>query len=139
MRIARAQLAQHRDEQVAHQGINLVNEQDRGLAGPAAPTVEEFAQRGRAQVDQVTHDGIRAVVAQGQPRLAAHLLQQRGHAFIDPLAIALRHFEVDVQAAVAALRVQVVAQRQQRGSLAGLPGRMQHEVLLLTDQAQDVS
>ena len=78
------------------------------------------------------------LVAQRHARLVRQLGEHGAHAFGHVLAHRLTVFDIGVQAAeVARLpAVQQVAQRQQRGGLAGLPRRVQHEVLLVADQAE---
>ncbi|WP_343410341.1 hypothetical protein [Candidatus Amarolinea dominans] len=45
---------------------------------------------------------------------------------------------VDIETAIAASRVEVIAQGQQQARLAHLPRRVQHEVFFLGDQGQNL-
>ena len=138
--VAAAQLPQHCQEGVAYQGVDLVDKQHQRLAVGGGPATQRQVQRatGSGAVHGVAADALQGIVAQRQARPERKLGQYGAHALRHVVAHRLTRLDVGVHAAELALRaaVQQIAQRQQRRGLAGLPRRVQHEVLLVPDQAE---
>ena len=137
--VAGAELAQHREQGVADQRVDLVDQQHQRRRVRYAPAGEQYLQcvfRPRLRQD-VRPNTVRVVVAQ-QQRTLRQITQDGANA---PRHIIARHlggFDVHVHAPeIAALAaVEQVAQGDQGGGLAGLARRVQHEVALGTNQAQ---
>ena len=82
---------------------------------------------------------VRGLVTQGPARPARELAQHGAHRPRRVIASSLANLEVGVYAAPVARRagVQEIAERQQRRRLAGLARRVQYEVPLVANQAED--
>ena len=138
--VAAAQLPQHRQQGVAHQRVDLVDQQHQRLAVGRGPATQRHAQCATwpGAVQGLAADTLQRVVAQRQTRPERKLGQYGAHTFRHVLAHRLACLDVGVHAAKVALRaaVQQIPQHQQRRGLAGLSRRVQHEVLLVPDQAE---
>ena len=138
--VAGAQLPQHRQQGVAHQRVDLVDQQHQRLAVGSGPATQRQVQCATwsGAVQSLAADTLQRVVAQRQARPERELGQYGAHGFRHVLAHRLARLDVGVHAAEVALRavVQQIPQRQQRRGLAGLSRRMQHEVLLVPDQTE---
>ena len=138
--VAAAQLPQHRQQGVAHQRVDLVDQQHQRLAVGSGPATQRHAQGATwsGAVHGLATDTLQRVVAQRQTRPERKLGQYGAQAFRHVLAHRLACLDVGVHAAEVALRavVQQVAQFQQRRGLAGLSRCVQHEVFLVPDQAE---
>jgi hypothetical protein len=140
LRVARAQLAQQRDQRVADQGVHLVEEQDQGLR--ALPP-QRFSRplstpsgpyRGQtASVHSNRRSSPSVELGRGRNRPA-----DRAHAAGDVLAGGLGRFQIGIDGPITPLVVEPLHQRQQTGGLAGLARGVQQEILLLLDQPQDL-
>ena len=138
--VPRAQLAQHRQQGVAHQRVDLIDQQHQRTRIGHAPAQQRLAQ-GLSRPYPLQHprpELIQRLVTQRHARLERQFGKHGAHALGHVLPHCLAVLDVGVHAAEVALRaaVQQVAQRQQRGGLAGLPRRMQHEVFLFADQTE---
>ena len=136
-----AKLAQHREQGVAHQRVDLVDQQHQRRRVRFAPAGEErpkgvFRPRLR---QHVRPDPVGIVVAR-LPRPRGQAAQDGAHAPLHVVTRHLRRFDVRAHAAeVAGLAaVEQVAQGDQGRRLARLPRRVQHEVALRPNQAQQL-
>ena len=125
--VAGAQLAQHREQGVAHQRIDLVHQQHQRRGVGHAPMLDDIAQRVvgfRCRETVLPRLAQRFVAQQRSPR--RHHAENGANARRHVVARHLRHLHVDVDAAVVArlAAVQQVAQSDEGGGLAGLPRRM---------------
>ncbi|MCY4637308.1 MAG: hypothetical protein OXG04_22885 [Acidobacteria bacterium] len=135
-----AELPQHGQQGVAHQRVDLVDQQhERPRVGlrPAGEHVDQRAVRALG-LQCGAAEAVRGLVTQRDARPAGQFAEHRPHRPRRVLARRLPDLEVRVDAAVVAggAAVQEVAQRQQGRRLARLPRRMQHEVLLAADEVQ---
>ena len=141
--VARSQLPQHGDQRVAHERVDLVDEEDEGARVGGGPAREEGPER-TVRVGggvQRARDRRDRFVAQGDLRLVLDGVQNVLDRFTHLLPRGLRGLHVDVHAAVVAdgSAVQQVAQGEQRRGLAGLAGRVQHEVARLAHQGEHLA
>ena len=138
--VARPELAQHRQQGVADQGVDLVDQEDQGPGiglGPPAQPLAEGA--GRTCLRQEPRPfPVEKIVSQRRPPPRREFRQNGTHGLLDVLAHGLPGFEIGVHAPVVArlAAVQQILQCQQGGGLAGLPGRVQHEVALVPDEGE---
>ena len=86
-------------------------------------------------VENLSPNGVHEQIVQDEFRRQRQLAQDGLHRRRHVLPCALTDLDVDVDRAVLPSGVQFVLQRQQDRGLAGLTGRVQDEVLLLTDEA----
>ena len=138
--VARSQLAQHREQRIAHQRVDLVDEQHRRPRVGLRPAAQRLA-KGAVRTGRREDGGpgfVEGAVLERRPHPGCQLAQDGAHRLFHVLARGLGGLDVHVRAAVPAAAVELVPQRQQRGGLAGLPGRMQDEVHLLPDEPQDL-
>ena len=138
--VAGAELAQHREQGVADQRVDLVHQQHQRRRVRHAPAGEQPLQCVvRPRLGQnVRPDPVRVVVAQ-QQRALRQVTQNGADA---PRRVVPRHLtdlDVHVHAAEIAgfAAVEKVAQGDQGGSLARLPRRVQREVALGPNQVQE--
>ena len=138
--VAGAQLAQHRDEGIADQRVDLVDEQDQRPRIGFGPARQYLAQRphGPGQLQGAGDKRLERTVAKRDARLPAQLVEEGAHGHADVLAGGLAFLEVHVDAAVLAAAVEEVPEGQQRRGLAGLARRAQHEVALGPYQTEDL-
>ena len=140
--VAGAQLPQHGQQGVAHQRVDLVDQQHQRSRVGHAPTQQRVPQC-LTRPHSLQHSGpevLQRVVAQGHACLQRQFGEHGAHALRHVLAHRLAILDVRVHAPVVAgmSTVQQVAQREQRRGLAGLPRRVQHEVLLVLHEAEHV-
>ena len=137
--VAGAELPQHGQQRVAHQRVDFVEEQHDGRFVRLRPTRQRLAQsRARPVLRQnVRPHPIQQFVLEGGSGAGGQLAENGAHGRLHVLPHGLGAFHVGVHAPKAAFRptIQHVAQRQQRGGLAGLPRRMENEVFLLPNQS----
>ena len=139
--VAGAQLAQHRDQAVADERVDLVDEQHQrprvGLA--PAPQRRREGAVGAGGLEDAGPALVHEPVAQ-HLRLVGQFAEDGPHGAPHVLARRLGGLDIGVDAAKLARRaaVEQVAQRQQDGGLAGLPRRLQHEIAPAPDQPQDL-
>ena len=136
LRVARAQLPQHREQGVADQRVDFVDQQHQRPGFRRRPPGQALLQghvrtrrRQRRQRRFPQTFVLRRQRQRGQdgPHRPRHVLARR-----------LADLHVHVHAAQRAGRVDRVAQRQEGGGLAGLARRAQDEVLPLPDEPQHV-
>ena len=134
--IAGAKL-QHRQQRIAHQRVDLVDQQHQRSRRRLRPTRKRFAQcLVRSDPRQkVRPDVVQKAVVQRRPRLRRQPCEHRAHGPLHVVARGAGGFDGNVQAPVSPA-VQHIGQRQQRRCLAGLARRMEHEVLLVAHQAE---
>ncbi len=138
--IAGSQLAQHCDQGVADQRVDLVEQEHQGQRIVLRPTGQNLDQR-PVPARLCKHpgpEGFHVGVAQRGARLRSKFAEDRSHGRIDILACGLGQLDVEVERAILARLVQVVHQGQQVGRLAHLTRGVQDEILLLCNQAQDL-
>ena len=140
--VAGAQLAQHREQGVAHQRVDLVDQQHQRRRVRQAPLGQQFLQ-GVAGTGLLEHAGPSAFgeIVAHETRSARQAAQDGTHAFRHVVVRHLAAFHVHVHAAVVArfAAVQEVAQSDEGGGFAGLPGGVEYEVALVLDQVQDLA
>ena len=123
--VAGAQLPQHRDQGVADQRVDFVDQQHQGRGVGLRPPCQHFLQRAcRAGLLQDARpQGRQRLVAERPARAPRQLCEDGAHRLCLVFARRLSRLHVDVHATIVALgsAVQQVAQRQQRRGLAGLP------------------
>lgn len=139
-RVTGAQLAQQRDEGVADQGVDLVEQQHQRLVELGAPAGQKALQGrgGRAVGEHVTRQGCRGAVAPEDSRPTRDRRHDDLHRPLDILAQRLGRLEVGIDGTILAPRIEHIGQCQQTGGLAGLSRGMEQKVLLLGDQIQDL-
>ena len=141
--VSRPKLSQHRQQRIAHQGIDLVDEQHQGSRIGLRPTAQDLLERaiGSKAVEDVEPDPVHEVVPECEPGPGGQLAEDRAHRPLGVFAPGLSGLDVRVYAAVVTrdTAVQQVLQRQQHGSLACLTRRMQNEVALVADQREHVA
>ena len=138
--IAGPELAQHRDQGVADQRVDLVDQQHQGPRVGPAPAGQRGAEGGVAESRQdVGPDPVQEPVALEEGAVA-HLAEDDAHGAFHVLPHGLGRLDVHVHAAVVARAagLEQVPQREQGGGLARLARRVQHEVALLRDQRQEL-
>ena len=138
--VAGAELAQHRDQGVADQRVDLVDQQHQGLGVRLAPAGQRGAEGAVAESRQdVGPDPVQESVAL-EERAVAHLAEDDAHGALHVFAHRLGRLDVHVHAAVVArgAGLEEVPQREQGGGLAGLARRVQHEVAFAPDQLQNL-
>ena len=139
--VAGPQLSEHRDQSVADERVDLVDEQhQRGRIG-FAPAGQRLAEGGmRAGFRQDVGPAFVQERITLYARTRGNLIQDSAYGVSHLFARGLSGLDVHVHAAeVASLAaVQQVPEREQGGGLARLPGRVQHEVTLGLDQPQDL-
>ena len=138
--IAGAQLAQQRDERVAHQRVDLVQQQDQRLLQLLAPVGQkefEHGPWGRSGQD-LLHQGHRAAVAYQSRAERAILVIRVAIPWSTFSAPGLRRFDVGVDGVVLSGLVQIGGKGQQTGGLACLARGVEQEVLLLRDKRHHV-
>ena len=137
--VAGAQLPQHCKERIAHQRVDLVDQQDKrpfALARPASqrdPERAVSAPLGEHRRPRPRKEVVSQRVAGLFGQLVENGADRRFHVFSG----SHRALDVDVDATMAALGVQQVAEGEERGGLPGLPGRVEDEVVLGVDQLPD--
>ena len=137
--VPRPQLPQHRQQRVADQHVDLVDQQhERRRIGlrPARQRLQQHLVRAVLR-QQLAIDTLQEPVARRQPRPRRQPAQHRAHRLSDVFAGRLRHLDVDVHAP-AALGVQPFPQRQQGRRLPRLAGRVQHEVAFVADEPKQL-
>jgi hypothetical protein len=138
--IAGAQLAQQRDEGVAHQGVHLVEQQHQGLRAVPAPVLQQVHQSvpgrhlGTGLVTPCARLRLLSIVGRG----AADGPADGGHAPRNVRARRLGDLQVGVDGATAIALVQVRHQRRQAAGLAGLARGVEQEVLPARDHVEHV-
>ena len=138
--VAGPELAQHRDQGVADQRVDLVDQQHQGLRVGLAPAGQRGSEGTVAESRQdIGPDPVQKPVAL-EERAVAHLAENDAHGAPHVFAHRLGRFDVHVHAAVVARAagLEQVPQREQGGGLARLARRVQHEVALLRDQRQEL-
>ena len=139
--VACPELPQHGNEGVAHQRVDLVDQQHEGTPIGRRPAGQGLAERagGPGPGQDAGPDPVEESVAQRRARAGRHLVQDGPHRLLQILARGLGGFDVGIDAAQAARAavVEQIPQRQQDGRLARLAGRVEHEVALLADELQD--
>jgi hypothetical protein len=140
LRVAGAQLAQQRDQGVADQGVDLVEQQHRRARIGRGPELQQATQAvlGRHAGAAVVAPGIKALVIEVEPCGAPEHAADGRHPAPDVLARGLRRFDVGVDGPIAALAIEPLHQRQHAGGLAGLARGVQQEIFFLLDHRQDV-
>ena len=130
--VAGAELAQHRQQGVAHQRVDLIHQQHQRRGIGQAPLDQQLLQRGVGArlLQDAGPDAARKVIAQ-QSGARGHAAEDGAHGARGIVARYLAHLDVDLHAAVVPGRaaVEQLAQRDQRRGLAALARRAQHEVL----------
>ena len=129
--VAGAQLAQHGEQGVAHQGVDLVHQQHQRRRVRQAPSGERPPQGVvRARLGQNVRPHFLRIVVAEQLGAQGQAAEDRAHAFLHVVAGHLADFHVHVDATEAAGTlargraigaVQEVAQGDEGGGLAGLP------------------
>ena len=138
--VAGTELAQHREQGVTDQRVDLVHQQHQRHRVRHAPAGEHLPQGvvGARPGERVRPDTFQGVVAE---QLGAHgqAAQDGAHALRHVVARHLGDLHVHVHAAeVAGLSaVEQVTQGDEGGGLAGLARRVQHEVLLGPNQGKE--
>ena len=139
--VAGPELAQHGDQRVAHQGIDLVNQEHERRPVGLGPAAQYLAQRAvRAEfVKESGPDLAGQRISQRQTRPGSQLPENRPHRAGRVLPCRLAHLHVEVDAAILPhlAAVQQVPQREQDGGLARLPRRMKDEVALVAHEFAD--
>ena len=139
-RVAGPQLAQHGQQGVAYQRVDLVDQKHQRFRVRPAPAGQGFPER-IVRAGVVQHGRPRVVqepVIEGVARFRSQCAENGAHRRAHVLPRGLADLDVDVHAAEIAARVQLVPQRQQRRRLARLAGRVQHEVLPLPHEQQEI-
>ena len=135
-----AKLPQRRNQRVPHQRVDLVDQQHHRTGVGGGPAHEELRERavGLRNRDQGLRDLGRRRASGDAVRFERDHLEYGTHGGAHILAGRLSGLHVCVQAPVLApgAAVQQVAQRQQRRRLAGLPGRVEHDVSPAADELQ---
>ena len=139
--VAGPELAQHRDQGVADQGVDLVDEQHQGPRVGHAPARQHVPQSvfGAGCRKDVGPDLVQEPVTQ-QARPGGQRAQHGTNGPPHVLARRLGALDVHVHATEVARvpAVQQVPQREQGGGLAGLARGMEHEVPLVADAPEHV-
>ena len=132
VRVAGAELAQHREQGVADEGVDLVDDEHQRLRARCGPAGQGLPQRlartGRIE-DAEPRPGDEPVV---ESQCAQDGADGRSHVLASGLA------DLDVDAAQYTIRVQRVAESKQRRGLSGLARCVQDEVLVLPDEQQEL-
>ena len=141
--VPRAQLAQHRQEGVAHQRVDLVDEQHqrpRIRLGPATQHLAQGASRSRSRQNARPYF-LEEIVTQRRTRPGRQLIQDGAHRLLHVFAGGLPGLDVRVHAAIVALgaAVEQIPQRQKSGGLARLARRVEDEVPLVADEAEHIA
>jgi hypothetical protein len=138
--IARADLAQQRNQGVADQRVHFVEQQHDGARGASGPLLQHTAHPvgGAGGLQHLASHLAGRFVAPMQTGRTGQGAHDGRHALGHVAARGLRGFDVHIQRAVGGLRVQVLHQRQQAGGFAGLARRVQHEIAFVGNQAFDV-
>ena len=138
--IAGAQLAQQGDQGIADECIDFVQHEHQGSVQHLAPTREKGAQC--ASVGSVVQHSTRQLgrrgIAGDETRPARNIRHHDGHGLRHILAQRLGRLDVGVDGQIISPPVEVIGQRQQARSLAGLPRGVEQEVFLLRDERQHV-
>ena len=138
--VAGPELTQHRDQGIADQRVDLVDQQHQGLRVGLAPAGQRGSEGAVAESrEDIGPDPVQKSVAL-EERTVAHLAEDDAHRALHVFAHRLGRFDVHVHAAVVtrAAGLEQVPQREQGGGLARLARRVQHEVALLGDQRQEL-
>ena len=140
--VAGAKLAQHRQQRVADQRVDLVDQQHQRERVGHAPARQRLAQR-MPRPDALQQGGpqvVQRLVAQRHAGPKRKFGEDGADSLADVLPHRLRSLDVGVHAANLSRLpgVEQVAQGEQRRGLAGLPWRVQHEVLLVAYEAEHV-
>ena len=137
------QLAQHRQQRVADEDVDLIHQQYQRFRIGLGPARQRLAQPTRRTVlRQDAGPGlVQEAVAQRRSGPGSQRAENRPHRRFDVLAHRLRGLDVDVDAPVVAFPagVEQVPQGQQGGRLPRLPRRVEHEVAFGTDQVENVA
>ena len=114
-RIAGAELAQHRDQRVADQRVDLVEHEDQRSGARLAPTRQQFAQGvvRAGGVENVGPDLGDESVVERLARASCQGAQDGAYRGADVLSRRLPSLDVDICAPVLVVGVQRVAQREQ--------------------------
>ena len=139
-RVAGAQLTEYRQEGVADQRVDLVDEHHEWSGVGFRPAAQNLGERavGAEPVQGVRPDPVDEFVAERHPGDQSEVTEDRPHGPLGVFAPRLSGLDVRVDAAVVscAAAVQQVAQRQERRGLARLPRRVHYEVALVADERQ---
>ena len=140
--VARAQLAEHRHQGVAHQRVDLVEEENQRAGIGLRPANEDLPQGGvgPGTRQDVGPYRVHEVVAQRQAGARRQLVEDRPHRPGRVLAPGLAGLDVRVHAPVVPdlAGVQQILERQQDGGLPGLPRRVEDEVALVPNEPEYV-
>ena len=140
--VAGTELAQHGDQRVAHQGIDLVDQQHQRLPVGFGPAVQHLAQRavGAELVKESGPDFAWQRIPHSEARPGSQLPEYRPHRAGRVLPPRLTHLHVEVDAAILShlAAVQQIPQREQDGGLAGLARRTEDEVALVANELADI-
>ena len=141
--VSRSQLAENRQQRVADQRVDLVDEQHQRLR-VGLPPVRQHSPERTARPGSLQDAGPEAcqrLVAQRRARRDLQLVENGPHGLPHVFTRRLAGLDVHVHATEVTLgaAVQQVPQRQERGGLAGLPRRVQHEILLVADEGADLA
>ena len=134
--VSRAQLPQHREQGVTHQGVDLIQQKHQRPRVGFGPAPQRFAEGaiGTELGEQIRYTARKSTARRPRDQFA----QDRPHGPAGVFAARLPGLQVRVHATVLARRaaVQQIPQREQRGCLARLPGRMEYGVTLVADERQ---
>ena len=138
--VAGPQLPEHRDQGVADERVDLVDEQHQRSRIGLAPAGQRLAEGGVGAGfrQDVGPAFVQERIAQNA-RTRGELIQNGADGVSHVLARGLGGLDVHVHAAEVArlAAVQQIAEGKQGGGFARLPGRVQHEVALGLDQPED--
>ena len=127
-----AQLAQHGDQRVPDQRVDLVDQEHERLGIVQRPPAKRLAQCavGTGATQRPLPCLVEEAIAQLDERAIGDLRQHGLDAGADIAPRRLSGLDVDVHATMLAPLIQQVAQRQERRRLPRLPRRVKHEVAL---------
>ena len=136
--VAGPQLPQHGHQRVADQRVDLVDQKHQRARIDLGPTRKHVDQRavGALGFQRGAPQGVRPLVTQSHACSAGQFPEHGAHRSLRVLARGLPDLEIRVYATVVAAAVQQVAEREQGRRLARLARRVQHEGLLVTDEAE---
>ena len=140
--VARPELPEHREQGVADERVDLVDEKHEGLGIGLRPSAQHFSKHAvRAGAGQDIGPKTRQrLVLECYTRANCQLGEDGAHRLFHVLARRLAELDIGVHAAVVALAaaVQEVPEREEGGGLAGLARCVEHEVAFTSDQGQHV-
>ncbi len=139
LRIAGADLAQQRDQGVAHQGVHFVQEQYRGAIASKRPCFQQMRQQilgvGVLMLPQpATRSVVAQIVVDGSGNGAAGCMDAERRVATRGLGA----LDIGIGTGITTLRIDRLHHRQQRGGLACLPWSVEHEIPLLLDQCLQI-